>query len=125
MDIIFISTKARQYLVTGIAALQLILLCGVEYLGLINNVHIPELFSDQLSGIMAAIIGVIGGLICIYALGYMREYQAEHPDRPDKRPRFFGVMFLFLSAMFELSFQITYYGYFSTGRLPRSAHTFL
>lgn len=102
--IIFISTKARQYLVTGIAALQLILLCAVEYLGLINHVHIPELFSDQLSGIMAAIIGVIGGLICIYALGYMREYQAEHPDRPDKRPRFFGVMFLFLSAMFGVVF---------------------
>jgi ech hydrogenase subunit A len=102
--IIFVSLKARQYLVTGITILQLILLCAVEYLALADHAHIPELFSDQLSGIMAAIIGVIGGLICVYALGYMREYHAEHPDRPDKRPRFFGIMFLFLSAMFGVVF---------------------
>lgn len=102
--IIFVSTKARQYLVTGITILQLILLCAVEWLALADHARIPELFSDQLSGIMAAIIGVIGGLICVYALGYMREYHAEHPDRLDRRPRFFGIMFLFLSAMFGVVF---------------------
>ncbi|QXO96461.1 NADH-quinone oxidoreductase subunit L [Methanospirillum purgamenti] len=102
--IIFVSLKARQYLVTGITVIQLILLCTVEYLALADHAHIPELFSDQLSGIMAAIIGVIGGLICVYALGYMREYHSEHPDRPDTRPQFFGIMFLFLSAMFGVVF---------------------
>ncbi|MDX8550779.1 NADH-quinone oxidoreductase subunit L [Methanospirillum hungatei] len=102
--IIFVSLKARQYLVTGITVIQLILLCAVEYLALADHAHIPELFSDQLSGIMAAIIGVIGGLICVYALGYMREYHTEHPERPDTRPQFFGIMFLFLSAMFGVVF---------------------
>ncbi|PWR72434.1 NADH-quinone oxidoreductase subunit L [Methanospirillum stamsii] len=102
--IIFVSTKARQYLVTAITIIQLILLCAVEYLALSDHATIPELFLDQLSGIMAAIIGIIGGLICVYALGYMREYHTEHPERPDKRPQFFGIMFLFLSAMFGVVF---------------------
>lgn len=102
--IIIVSLKARQYLVTAITIIQLILLCVVEYLALENHAQIPELFIDQLSGIMAAIIGVIGSLICVYALGYMREYQHEHPERPDKRPQFFGIMFLFLSAMFGVVF---------------------
>lgn len=102
--IILVSLKARQYLVTGITVLQLILLSAVEYLALFDHAKIPELFSDQLSGIMAAIIGVVGGLICVYSLGYMRDYHAEHPERPDMRARFFGIMFLFLSAMFGVVF---------------------
>ncbi len=102
--IIHISLNARQYLVTGITTIQLILLCVVEWLALSDHADLPELFSDQFSGIMAAIIGVIGGLICVYALGYMREYQTEHPDRADRRPQFFGIIFLFLSAMFGVVF---------------------
>ena len=53
---------------------------------------------------MALIIGVIGGLICIYALGYMREYQAHHAEISDRRPLFFFLLFIFLGAMFGLVF---------------------
>ncbi|WP_373839958.1 hypothetical protein [Methanospirillum sp.] len=90
----------------------------MEYLALIDNANVSELFSDQFSGIMVAIIGVVGGLICVYALGYMRKYQMEHPDYTDRRSRFFGIMFLFLSAMFGVIFS-KYDGPFFTPVLKR------
>lgn len=102
--LIRVAVPAKQYLVIAFVVLQLILIAGAEWFGLADHAVIPDLFTDQFSSIMAVIIGLIGGLICIYALGYMREYQAHHPDRPDKRPQFFAIIFIFLSAMFGLVF---------------------
>ncbi|WP_165246797.1 NADH-quinone oxidoreductase subunit 5 family protein [Adlercreutzia sp. ZJ141] len=63
------------------------------------------LYFDSLSLIMTFIIGVVGTGICVYALGYMEDFQAHEPeDAPDRRPFFFGVMFIFLSAMYLIVF---------------------
>jgi len=62
------------------------------------------LFLDQFSIIMGLIIGIIGGLICIYSSGYMETYHRLHQEVRDRRPFFFSVTFLFLSAMFGLVF---------------------
>ena len=64
-----------------------------------------NLYVDKFSVIMALINGLVGGGICIYALGYMREYhEAAHRDVPDRRPLFFALMFVFMGAMFGLIF---------------------
>ena len=63
-----------------------------------------NLYIDRLSIIMILIIGIIGTLIAVYALGYMKDFQ-HHEDehgKPDRRPWFFFVMFLFLGAMVGL-----------------------
>ncbi len=63
------------------------------------------LYIDSLSIIMALIIGIIGSGICVYALGYMRDFQEHEPeDAVDRRHVFFALMFLFLSAMFVIVF---------------------
>ncbi|MEF9925552.1 MAG: proton-conducting transporter membrane subunit [Raoultibacter sp.] len=62
------------------------------------------LYVDSLSLLMAFVIGVIGSAICFYALGYMEDFQAHHEDQRDRRPLFFALMFLFLSAMFGIVF---------------------
>lgn len=63
------------------------------------------LYLDSLSLLMAFIIGVVGSGICIYALGYMEDFQAHEPSgSKDRRPTFFALMFLFLSAMFLIVF---------------------
>ena len=63
------------------------------------------LYLDSLSLLMAFIIGVVGSGICIYALGYMEDFQAHEPEgAKDRRPTFFALMFLFLSAMFVIVF---------------------
>lgn len=102
--LISISLKAKQYIITVFVLLQLILIGVAEWLGLQDHSAIPDLLTDQFSAIMAVIIGLIGGLICIYAVGYMREYQAHHADQSDKRPQFFAILFVFLSAMFGVVF---------------------
>jgi ech hydrogenase subunit A len=64
-----------------------------------------DLFVDNFSLIMALINGVVGGGICLYALGYMREYhEVAHRDVPDRRPLFFALLFIFMGAMFGLVF---------------------
>ena len=63
------------------------------------------LYLDSLTLVIAFIIGVVGSGICIYALGYMEDFQAHEPaDAKDRRPRFFALMFLFLSAMYVIVF---------------------
>ena len=61
-----------------------------------------NLYTDKLSIVMTLIIGIVGTLICIYSLGYMRAYHAHHPEVKDRRPLFYFVIFVFLSAMFGI-----------------------
>ena len=60
---------------------------------------------DRFSTIMALINGIVGSLICVYALGYMREFHEEHhPEFRDRRAQFFSQLLIFLGAMFGIVF---------------------
>lgn len=73
--------------------------------GFAHDVHVTNaLYLDSLSLIMTLVIGIIGSGICVYALGYMDDFQEHHKDEPDRRNVFFCLMFLFLSAMFGIVF---------------------
>jgi ech hydrogenase subunit A len=67
--------------------------------------HVTKaLYIDNFSIIMALIIGIIGSLICVYSVQYMKEYHEHHHEMKDRSRSFFFVMFLFLSAMFGVVF---------------------
>ncbi len=100
--IIITGIKHKKYLASVFAAIQTPLLIWFEltkghHIEVVNNMYI-----DRLSMIMALIIGIVGSLITVYALGYMKDFQHHHAGEKDRRPWFFFVMFLFLSAMFGL-----------------------
>ncbi len=57
---------------------------------------------DRLSLVMVLIVGLVGTLICVHALGYMRDYQRSHPLTHGRRTAFFCLLFVFLGAMFGL-----------------------
>jgi ech hydrogenase subunit A len=59
---------------------------------------------DKFSLIMAVIVGVVGSLIAVYSLGYMKAYHEHHREYRDRRPLFFFIQFLFLAAMFGVFF---------------------
>jgi ech hydrogenase subunit A len=62
-----------------------------------------NLVIDNFSLIMVLIIGIIGTLITVYAVGYMKDFAHHHAaEQGDRRPVFFFLMFLFLSAMFGI-----------------------
>ena len=88
-------------------------LAGVQVVGTLilefmfsHGIEVPYgLYFDSLSLLMTFIIGVVGSGICIYALGYMEDFQAHEPEgAPDRRPMFFALMFVFLSAMYVIVF---------------------
>ncbi|MBE6044541.1 MAG: NADH-quinone oxidoreductase subunit L [Clostridium thermopalmarium] len=100
--IIYISIKNRKYLVTVFAAFQTPLLIWFE-LTQEHDIEIISVFAfDKLTAIMVFIVGVIGSLICLYAVGYMKWYHIHHKEYEERKNFFLSVIFLFLSAMFGL-----------------------
>jgi ech hydrogenase subunit A len=82
---------------------QLGLTLWMELTHRLPRVEPERLFAvDRLSVIMVLIIGVLGPLICVHALGYMRDYHRHAAQLVDRRPLFFFLLFAFLSAMFGL-----------------------
>ncbi|MBR5375853.1 MAG: NADH-quinone oxidoreductase subunit L [Lachnospiraceae bacterium] len=55
---------------------------------------------DHLSILMCLIIGIIGSLIIVYAVGYMHGYHHHHRQYRDRRYYFFTLLFVFLGAMY-------------------------
>lgn len=87
------------------------LLVLVQY-GVVTWYHlsgrIPEcercLAVDNLSVIMALVIGIIGPLIAVYSIGYMDRYHRDHPEIPDRRNEFLAAVFLFFFGMYGVIF---------------------
>jgi ech hydrogenase subunit A len=57
---------------------------------------------DQASLLLVLIVGVVGGLVIVYAGGYMWTYHEEHPAIKDRRRLFSFTMLSFLGAMYGL-----------------------
>jgi ech hydrogenase subunit A len=72
---------------------------------------IPEttryIFIDDLSIIMALVIGIVGTLIAVYTVPYMKLYHEENPEFKDHRHHFIAAVFLFFFAMFGIVFSNT------------------
>ncbi len=88
-----------------LACVQLVMVLALEFAFPVE-IEVPfGLYFDSLSLLMTFIIGVVGSGICVYAIGYMEDFQAHQPEgEKDRRPFFFCLMFLFLSAMFVIVF---------------------
>ena len=103
-----LSVRLRQPLLAALVLAQSALLLPLELGGGQHVAVARYLAHDQFSVILALIIGVVGGLVCLYALDYMQEFHVtHHPDLRDGRRGFFAVLFLFLGAMFGLVFSNT------------------
>ena len=113
--VVAFGVKYKNYFAVALALIQVAGSLVFEF-GFSHGIVVRhELYIDSLSIVMALIIGVIGGGICVYALGYMADFQ-KHIDehgkaegltdlqRADRRPTFFALMFLFLSAMYVIVF---------------------
>jgi ech hydrogenase subunit A len=68
----------------------------------------PTLYIDHLSIIMCLIISIIGSLICVYAIRYMKDHEEHRMHlgelKETTQPRFFFFMLMFLGAMNGLVF---------------------
>ncbi len=107
--IIYLSIKYKKYYV---ALLSVVQTCFVAWLELSGNAHAHYeqglsgyMFSDNLTLILCLMIAVVGGLICIYAVGYLKDYHHHHGSEvADRRSFFCSMLFVFLGAMFGIVF---------------------
>ena len=103
--LLWVAARTRQPLIAVLALAQAGVLLPLEFGGGHPVEVARNLAIDQFSVILALIIGVVGGLICLYALDYMREFHVtHHPEMHDGRRGFFAILFIFLGAMFGLVF---------------------
>lgn len=100
--IFYYTCKHRYYWIGGLELVQLVMVLWFEFARGHGLRTTNPFIVDKFAWIMLLIAAVVGGLIVVFAVGYMEEFQKEHPEVPDRRPFFFGVMGLFLVAMFGL-----------------------
>ncbi|HIQ75551.1 MAG TPA: NADH-quinone oxidoreductase subunit L [Candidatus Cottocaccamicrobium excrementipullorum] len=98
--IIYESIRHKKYPVMLLSIAQTGLMVWLE-----STVHLPELphlMVDRLAILMCVIVAFVGGLICIYAVGYMEAYHQHHKEFQNRRGFFFAMIFFFLAAMMGL-----------------------
>jgi ech hydrogenase subunit A len=108
--IITIGIRYKNYAISILSFLQTAAMLCFE-LTVKNQIEVDKaIVFDKFTAIMVVIVGVVGSLICIYAVGYMKTYHIHHTEYEDRKGFFFAVLFLFLSAMFGivLSNQLTW-----------------
>jgi len=93
----------KKYWILLIVVVQYGLVLYYDFAG-----KMPEMdryiFVDNLAVIMALVIGIVGCLIAVYTIGYMKQYHKHHPDIPDRSHLFIAAIFLFFFAMYGLVF---------------------
>ena len=97
--VVFLSFKYKKYWISLLSIIPTAGMVWLEFSG-VKLTEISHIRIDHLSVLMCIIVGVIGGLIVIYAVGYMHGYHNHHKEVKDRRHYFFMLLFLFLSAMF-------------------------
>lgn len=101
--VVVISLRYRRILAPLMALIQLGISIYLEVSGRLPEPDPSRIFwFDRLSLVMVLIIGIIGPLICINAIGYMRAYHRSSPMIQGRRTVFFSLLFVFLAAMFGL-----------------------
>lgn len=102
--LLVLAAKRRDNVVIFFLLTQTLVLFWFHF-GPGHNAHAAaNLFVDLFSVIMGLIVGVIGTLIAVFAVGYMQDFHHHHHEVPDNRPVFFALIFLFLSGMFGVCF---------------------
>src|SRR5579859_3633700 len=91
--VIFVGIRARRPFIVLLMLTQGGLIAWLEWTGGSKLEAVHNLFVDQLSVVMALINVVVGGGICLDALGYMRDYhESAHREIADRRPFFFSLL---------------------------------
>jgi ech hydrogenase subunit A len=98
-----IGIKRGEWYIPVLILVQAGIMAYCELSGKVPVVEHP-FYVDNLSLIMALIIGIIGSLICWYAVSYMKDYHHHHPEMKNRERSFFFILFFFLSAMFGVVF---------------------
>ncbi len=94
--------KNKKYIVSILSLIQTPLILWFEFTQKEGLEVQNAIILDKLSAIMILVVGIVGSLICIYAVGYLKWYHFHHEHYKVRKNFFMAILFLFLSAMFGL-----------------------
>ncbi|MBO6215337.1 MAG: NADH-quinone oxidoreductase subunit L [Lachnospiraceae bacterium] len=97
--VVFLCFKYKKYWISILSIVPTVMMVLLEVRGP-ETEELAHIYIDHLSILMCLIVGIIGSLIVVYAVGYMHGYHHHHTDIEDRRYYFFALLFLFLGAMF-------------------------
>lgn len=95
---LYFGIKLKEWKITVPAVAQI---CAVFYLEVIKAPEEPQYLinMDNLSLIMTMIVSIIGPMVAIFAIGYMKRHEEQLKLKKTRQHLFFSVIFLFLFAM--------------------------
>ena len=96
--IAYVGVKLKKPSIPALAILQAVPLFFFEFVGAVKEPQVSFVV-DYLSLIMMLLVSVIGPVITVFAIGYMKEHEHHLHLTKSRQPRFFFILFLFLSAM--------------------------
>ncbi len=98
--ILYFGIKHKNAIIVTLAIIQGLM---GGYLELFMLDHAPKTYPtfviDTLALVMVLIISIVGSLICVFAIPYMKEHEHHLHLERSKQPRFFLVLVAFLGAM--------------------------
>ncbi|MCR4786129.1 MAG: NADH-quinone oxidoreductase subunit L, partial [Lachnospiraceae bacterium] len=93
--------RFRRYYILLLSAVGTVPMLWLDISGLGESTT-PHIRVDVLTVIMILTVGIVGSLICIYAVGYIKDYHVHHSDVEDRSGYFLAMLFVFLGAMMGL-----------------------
>lgn len=98
--IVYKSFKHKKRWISLLAISQTVLTLWVEHsIPLVESTHTTV---DSLALLMCILCSVVGGLIGVYSVGYMKSYHENHRGVIDRSNTFLALLFVFMAAMFGL-----------------------
>jgi ech hydrogenase subunit A len=99
----YIGFKLRKSIIIALTIIQFVMMFLFEFdlLGIFGTVTETgyAVVIDYLSLIMILLVSIIGPIITIFAIGYMKEHEHHTKLKKSGQPRFFMVLLVFLGAM--------------------------
>lgn len=96
---LYLGIKLKRIETTILALAQILPLGYFEFIKGIKFDTSPAFYIDNLALIMVMIISIIGSIICIYAIRYMKDHEDHKHVAKSRQPRFLFWLVMFLGAM--------------------------
>ena len=94
----YLCFKYNKKAISLLSIIPTIVIAAVEFC--VDTVESEHICVDRLSMMMCLIIGVVGSLIIVYAVGYMSGYHLHHKEVENRSSYFIALLFVFMGAMF-------------------------
>ena len=97
--VLFVGFRRKNQIIIWLTVAQIFGLIWLDFFLLKGHGQTPAFFADDLSLVMVLVISIVGSLIAVYGIGYMKEHEEHLHLATSKQPRFFFYIVLFLGAM--------------------------